>query len=406
MNERSIKKYSKLAFKIFLAASALLCVFLMRILRPFVLIRWAGLDISRIGATYKADWYLSERFAGLHQKGYFDIFYFIKTNNVVCNMQWLKMWQKVLHTVSFERFWRMVTKISEMLPGHQAHALPLRMYVVETAKTDDEKKKLGFVLNYKKPHISFTSEEELLGEEHLRELGIPDNRPFVCFHARDSAYLNTMFPKMAWEYHDYRDSSIHNYILAAENLIQKGYIAVRMGSIVKEKLNVQNPYIINYASNGQRTDFLDIYLSAKCEFFICSDTGIDVIPSCFRRPIIYTNWTPIHRIYPWVLNGLFIFKKFYSHKKKHLLTFSEIMKLQFGGPGTEKYFKEQEIDLRENTPEEIASVVMEMHARLNNAWEGADEDEVLQKRFWALLGPDRLRSPEARIGAEFLRQNQ
>ena len=39
-------------------------------------------------------------------------------------------------------------------------------------------------------------------------------------------------------------------------------------------------------------------------------------------------------------------------------------------------------------------------------WETTEEDEKLQQRFWDLIGPDKLKSPDLRIGAEYLRDNQ
>jgi hypothetical protein len=49
---------------------------------------------------------------------------------------------------------------------------------------------------------------------------------------------------------------------------------------------------------------------------------------------------------------------------------------------------------------------MEMEERIKGTWQGTNEDEALQKRFWAIFPPTLLKSPNLRIGAEFLRQNQ
>ena len=388
--------------KILLFFPALLGALILRLLKPVVVIRLGALDMSRIGGMYPGDWYLSERVSGIHDKKYFDIFYVSTLDSTICNRQWLKMWQRVLCIVPFEQLFKMINRISTMLPGHQAHVLPM-LYVLpklpEKTITVRQKQRLKCILASKKPNITFTKEEQHLGLQALKKLGIPEKKPFICFHSRDSAYLNVMYPKMSWDYHDYRDSSIGNYVPAVEELVRKGYSAVRMGSVVKEKLSVNNPDIVDYASNGQRTDFLDIYLGAQCEFFIASDTGISIVPEIFRRPAVYTNWTRLIFVSPWILNGLVIFKKFYSRKEKRLLTFSEMMDLP---EATEVW----DIDLIENTPEEIRDVVMEMEDRLKEEWKSTDEDEQLQERFWELFGPDQLKSPDLRIGAKFLRQNR
>ncbi len=47
-----------------------------------------------------------------------------------------------------------------------------------------------------------------------------------------------------------------------------------------------------------------------------------------------------------------------------------------------------------------------MDLRLKGLWIENKEDENLQKRFWNLFGPNHLRNPKFRIGAQFLRENQ
>ena len=87
------------------------------------------------------------------------------------------------------------------------------------------------------------------------------------------------------------------------------------------------------------------------------------------------------------------------------MTFPEIMNLEFGGVNTNNIFEKLQLELIENTPEEICSVTIEMHERVNDTWATTEEDEKLQKRFWAHCGPAMLKSPDLRIGAEYLRQN-
>mgnify|MGYP000362553200 CR=1 FL=1 len=65
-----------------------------------------------------------------------------------------------------------------------------------------------------------------------------------------------------------------------------------------------------------------------------------------------------------------------------------------------------DLELIENTPEEIRTVSIEMDERLKGTWETKEEDEELQERFWLLFGQDKIKSPELRIGTDFLRQNK
>ena len=118
---------------------------------------------------------------------------------------------------------------------------------------------------------------------------------FVCFIVRDSSYLDSLplYRHLDLSYHSYRDCNIQNYVLAAEELAERGYYVIRMGAKVKEAFNVKHPNIIDYAFNGMRSDFMDIYLGAKCTFCVTVGTGFDSIPFIFRRPIVDTNFVPL-----------------------------------------------------------------------------------------------------------------
>lgn len=62
-----------------------------------------------------------------------------------------------------------------------------------------------------------------------------------------------------------------------------------MGSKVQKKLtNIDNPKIIDYATK-YRSDFADIYLSAKCKFFVGCSAGILCVPYIFHVPVIQAN---------------------------------------------------------------------------------------------------------------------
>ena len=88
------------------------------------------------------------------------------------------------------------------------------------------------------------------------------------------------------------------------------------------------------------------------------------------------------------------------------MSFSEIMNLEFGGNDTQEIFTGLNLELIENTPEEILAVTIEMDERLKGTWDSTNEDDILQKQFWVLFGPNKIRSPDLRIGTEFLRQNK
>ena len=107
-----------------------------------------------------------------------------------------------------------------------------------------------------------------------------------------------------------------------------------------------------------------------------------------------------------IVTGLVIFKKFFLKNENRYMHFSETLDLKFGGEDTNEIFSQLDLELIENTPDEIRAATIEMDERLNGTWETTQEDDELQECFWALFGPDKLKSPDLRIGAEYLRDNQ
>lgn len=256
------------------------------------------------------------------------------------------------------------------------------------------------------PHIYFTAEEEEKGKKGRRDLGIADGVPYVCFHARDSAYLAASFPETDWQYHEIRNSSIHNYVPAAQELFRRGNATLRMGAVVQEPLGTTSPGVIDYATH-HRTDFLDIYLSAKCRFYLCSATGVERLPMVFRRPAVFVNWMPLDYVNTWGEDDLFIPKHLWLRDEQRWLTFKEILETGIGRYLRSAQYQEKGIEIIENTPEEITAVTVEMDERLNGTWQTTEEDEELQRRFWSLYEANDLhRVFRIRIGSEFLRQNQ
>jgi putative glycosyltransferase (TIGR04372 family) len=394
-----LRRFIMLSLVPLLILLAITLVLLIRLIRPLIIVRIGFSDVSRIGGIYPIDWYLSEKADGHHQSKYLDIFYFEKSTSHV-NSQWLKMWRRVIHLVPGSYLWQNVLRLNKLIPGYEMHEIP-DFYIYPISN-----RQLIPVLKNNKPNIFFTEEEKIIGKNSLQSIGITDKQPYVCFHSRDSAFLDAAYNKRDWSYHNYRDCSIQNYVLAAEEMANRGYYAVRMGSIVKDPIHCSNPHVIDYSNNGQRTDFNDIYIGSNCRFFISSDSGISIIPELFRIPVVYVNKTLVNVIHTWTLNGLFIFKKFYHKSKNCYISFSEIMNLEFSGTDTNEIFTKLNLELIENTPEEIRAVTIEMDERLIGTWETTEEDEELQQRFWALFGPDKLKSPDLRIGAEYLRQNK
>ena len=379
---------------LFFMVLALPFVVLVRLLRPFIFVRFAPILDRRIGPfVTEMDLYLCEKEAGMHVGKTVDIFYH---THPVSNLQVKLMWDRS-PKLRIHNFAYWIDKVNQLLLDADKHRI--RFF-------SEHERDIHNLASGKPPHLSFTHSEEKGGVGALRQMGIPAGADFVCFYARDPAYLNSVLPKFDWQYQDYRDCDIQFQIPAAQEMARRGYFSVRMGAVVKDPLPSVSPGIIDYAVK-YRDDFLDIYLLSRCRFLISAAAGLSSVAVAFRRPVAWVNFIPIAHIHSWNPRDLTITKKLWLRREGRFLTFKEIFDSEVGSWLETKNYAESGIDIIENTPEEILSVAIEMDERLKGTWIAQEEDEELQQRFWSLLRPKNLHGRIlARMGAEFLRQNR
>lgn len=382
---------------------SLISLFLIVLVRPLIKIRIGFLRCDRIGHfAPHTELYLCERDINENTKKTLDLFYYPRE---ICNRQLAKMWERKLHILPW--FWLrplcLIIRTFDLLSPHK---------VIEPRGHQLD---VDNLLDRLPPHLSFSEEEEELGKAGLESMGIPDDAPFVCLIVRDDAYLENHYNHSDFGYHDYRNSDIKNFKMATKELADAGYYVIRMGAKVREKMEVEHSKVIDYATNGMRSDFMDIWLGANCAFCVTTGTGLDAIPEMFRRPIVYVNILPLGMLHTFR-------KEFISLSKKHVwiengkeLSMKEIFEAGVGYCLASEAYESKGVRLIERTPEEIRDVAMEMAKRLNGTWNPHTEDEALQKRFWDAYPTDPLNvnfplplhgEIRALYGADFLRNNR
>ena len=377
---------------------AIPAVLIIRLIKPWLLVRMCKLNSSRIGHfASNTELYLCERDAGINvpNQCHIDIFY---KRGLICNQQLATMWSRVLR-VWPGWIWGFIHRLNRVIPG-------AKLYEIDSTEGRD----IHNLLDRFPAHLQFTAKEEARGEAGLRLMGLPAGSKFVCLNVRDSAYL----AGPAWSYHSYRDSDIQNYVLAAEVLAERGYFVIRMGAKVHESIKSAHPKVIDYATNGMRSDFMDIYLGAKCVFCISTGTGWDCIPEILRRPIVYVNFGPVVALPSYVKWTISIVRHHFSLMENRKLSLSEIFTHGIGFCGRTSDYETKGVTLIENTPEEIRDVAIEMADRLTGTWQTLPGDEMLQQRINEIFltravvsinGKSHHGEIRSRFGAVFLRNN-
>jgi putative glycosyltransferase (TIGR04372 family) len=392
-----IKKMLWKIYILLMSPVALFFVIIIRLIRPLILIRMNILVSERIGhLAGNTELYLCERDAGINlpKSRHIDLWYH---NWPISNNQLALMWNRILHVVPS---WILgpIYKLNLLIPGYEIHLVP------SNSQADIDVHNL---LDKYPPHLQFSPEEEKKGQTFLNKIGISDNSPFVCLIVRDSNYLEKSVPWKSWSYHDYRDCNINNYCLAAQKLTESGYYVIRMGVEVKEPFNMNNPLIIDYATNGLRTEFMDIYLASKCAFCVVGNAGFEAVPRIFRRPIVYVDHVPFGMICTDSSRLISTTKKHFLRDENRLMTFKEIFESGADVFWFSSKYDDLGITLMESSPEEILAVVLEMRDRLEGTWKSLEENEELQRKFWEIFPKTEFHGEiRSLIGADFLLKNK
>jgi len=253
----------------------------------------------------------------------------------------------------------------------------------------------GLLCDSRLPIPEFTKRERDRGEEFVDSV-CPSGK-FVCLHVRDAAYYS--FQKKLVDnsaFHFYRDSDIASYSLAAKALAEMGYTVFRMGARVNKTLISEHPGIIDYATNGMRTDFLDFYLGAKCAFCISTGSGWDGIPTIFRRPIMFVNALPTFAPSILCLNSLIFPKTFVQISSRFSLSLRDLAEKNLVITDRHMIYADENgkaitdftnvgVEIRDLSSEELVEAVTEMAQRVEGTFVETLEQKEMQAKLKHIL---------------------
>jgi putative glycosyltransferase (TIGR04372 family) len=157
-----------------------------------------------------------------------------------------------------------------------------------------------------------------------------------------------------------------------EYLVKKNYFVIRVGSLVNKELKIINENFLDYSTSGNVSDFLDVFIPYKCHFFISSSSGIDGLPSIFRKPILWPSLFPLKCIRSSKNNYMASFRhlKFKNNEKK--LTMKDVIKLGLDYCYNSNELEKKNITLCEPSSQDIKMVTQDMVEMLD---ENENENE-------------------------------
>lgn len=250
------------------------------------------------------------------------------------------------------------------------------------------------------PLLALTPEHDAWGHERLAELGLPRNAWFVCLHVREGGYS-----KHDEKVHAFRNADIESMGLAIQAIVDRGGWCVRMGDPTMKRLPPTRG-AIDYAHHALRSPELDVFLCARCRFFIGTSSGLYLLSSAFGVRSALVHMVPFTSM-GFSPGDVSIPKLLYSERERRLLTFAEALASPISNYRMGRMLHDLGIQAIESSPEEIEEVVLETLDRLEGRTADYEAAEPLQATYRALLGPMHYcYDAPSRLGARFLERHR
>ena len=367
-------------------------IFICYALEPVVKIRFGRLYTSRIGhLCYNMDNYLSSRRGReSNEWGVFGI------DNRVSNKAIYSLWRQQERILFTNLAGPPLHFLNNLFPNSRlliSWQNELHPEVSLTSAT--------------RSNILLSQSDEIRGDQLLKDLGI--TRPFLCLHNRDSAYLEHYGSD--GNSHDYRDFDFDDFELGIQKITEIDLMVVRLGEKIKTESRVDNPKFFSI-TGSKRSDFLDLYLIAKSQFFVGGNTGFSHVSRLFRKPQLIVNYIPLRfqDLSAWGTESLVVPKKLYKISDRRYLRLSEVFTLPYDIHYKGDFFSDLGLRIDNNSQEEIANAIVEMQSRVAGTWHDSEFHKQLQNQFWDSVARERYSKVirdelKIKISSTFLERN-
>lgn len=296
--------------------------------------------------------------------------YWIRKNT--CNKQLRKM---VTRTLPNHNLLEWIDKWNRCIPGGDIHKRP---------STFNNSRDLDNSIISCPNKFLFSQSEIEYCKYWLKSKGWVPGQPFACFMIRDSEFLNKdshcrmLYGKPNFNYHSYRNSDVNDFIPSMEWLTEQGVFVLRMGKIMRSRVETQNDQIIDYAFDDTKSDLLDIWLFANCSYCISTGTGPDIISFIYLIPFLAVNILPFN-FKQYAGNLSIAPKKLYNKLNESRLNLREHI--------NHRYLRSDDyalhnIEIESLSPDEILEDVQDFYAKHNKTRTLDADDHARQKAVW------------------------
>lgn len=311
---------------------------------------------------------------------------------MVANEAYLDLWRDYVEIVSepaeVDRLSALTGVLGDSLHTMLVNEIPT-YYTNAIAVVQDEWEKRG-----RAPLLQLSEDQRERGWRTLESFGIPRGAWFVCLHVREPGFWNetndpTNMPRVA---------SIKSYLPAIEHIVSRGGWVVRLGDPSMQAL-APRPGLFDYARSSAKSDWMDLFLCASCRFMIGTNSALYQACISFGTPSVATNWVPLSS-FPMCRRDVVLPKLLRSRVDGADLSFDAVLRLPRDVPFGQ-LFEHCQLDVIDNTPEQILEGVDEMLQRAEGVWTTSDEARARSEQFREISATHRVKVNGC-IGERFL----
>jgi putative glycosyltransferase (TIGR04372 family) len=224
----------------------------------------------------------------------------------------------------------------------------------------------------------FSPEDDAEARLAAERVGIPLDRPLVTLHVREGKSLALAGVEERGK--DYiRNAEIAMYGAAIDTLCRRGYCVVRIGDPSMPPVPRQG--LIDLATHPEHNALLDFWCVARSRFFVASDSGPYLLSWLFNVPCLAVNIVNLLGVYPLRACDRYLVKRVRLTGSEDSLSLQEMLTEDFLYGFRRRLLKKRDIELIDNTDEDIRVAVEEM----DDALEYPVRATPLQQQFRELV---------------------
>lgn len=371
--------------KIFQHIVCFILIIIIRLLRPFYLIKFDYSHSERIGhfsginSIYAAN---RQKNLKINDKNNYE---FLIHSKIICNLQIEELLKSKINFLG--NFFLPLIKLNSYFPGGKYHLIHYRENYLDRRVIWEHRDINNDIKKYL-PTFNFEEKKLKILKEEVEKFGIGEKDKIIILNLRDEEFLKNIFKGNDFSYKT-QNVEINTYLRTVKELTKQGYKVIRAGLHHKTKLNFKDKNYIDLFTENIRNDYIEMYLISRCLFQIGSYSGGSM--PCFylfNRPTIITNQIPIIEFHSWSNNVFTIFKNVKDKIREKNISLSEhfeLMSTNFGpkfmnGPIDNRYLKKNsrynffeeenykinDFEIIDNSEQEIFDITFEVLDKIEN----------------------------------------